>query len=49
MENFIFIVLTAVIVWNVVVFGLDKYLTLKDSKKKNKKGGDENVQQTENS
>ncbi len=44
MENFIFIVLIAVIVWNVVVFGLDKYLTLKESKK-NKKGGDENVQQ----
>lgn len=48
MENFIFIVLIAVIVWNVVVFGLDKYLTLKETKK-NKKGGDENVQQTKNS
>ena len=48
MENFIFIVLIAVIVWNVVVFGLDKYLTLKESKK-NKKGGEKNVQQTENS
>ena len=44
MENFIFIVLLAVIVYNVIIFGLDKYLTLKDSKK-NKKGGDENVQQ----
>lgn len=47
MENFIFIVLFVVIVWNVIVFGLDKYLTLKDSKKK--KDGDENVQQTEHS
>ena len=47
MENFIFIVLIAVIAYNVIIFGLDKYLTLKDSKKK--KGGDENVQQKENS
>lgn len=44
MENFIFIVLLAVIAYNVIIFGLDKYLTFKDSKK-NKKGGDENVQQ----